>query len=546
MQGQLHIVPPPTKKVQKKNVPARSSRRLLWAVVAIVAAIGILAIIAAHNWPFTRDAIVQDLQEESGGDVQLAGFRPTYFPHPGCVAEGVTIRRNGDQASPPFITMRRLTVTGSYPGLFARRVEQIRAEEMHVLIRHGAGSPASLGPGMPGVSAKSKAAIGEIIADGAQVEIDSQTPGQQPLLFLVQKLAIHSVAEGRPLLFRAVLKLPDPPGDLSVTGQLGPWKPGDFGQTPLSGSYTLEHADLGVFNGIGGTLSSTGKFSGVLQHVEMSGKTDVPDFEVTSAKHGVHLSTDFRAVVNGLNGDVVLDPVTAHWGRTTIVAKVNIAGSPEGGGKGKTVTLSAYSSGARTEDLLRLFTKSNPPPMTGDIVFRAKVAVPPEERPFLDKLRLQGDFGIAGGQYTKFETQKSVDLMSARARGQADKVEDRQEKEKKEGNDNYDPGRVLSNVKGRVVLRNGVANLTDVSFDVPGASAVVSGTYNLKSQRVNLHGPVRLDAPLSKATTGVKSFLMKIVQPLVQKKKQKGSTVEVRVAGTYNDPSFIVVPIPPK
>ena len=545
MQGQLHIVPPPIKKVKKKNMPARSSRGLLWAVVVVVAAIGVLAIIAARNWPFTRDAIIQDLQEQSGGGVQIASFRQTYFPHPGCVAEGVTIRRNGDQASPPFITMRRLTVVGSYPGLLAKRVAQIRAEGMHVVVQHGGGSEASGGV-MPGISANSKAAIGEIIADGAQVEIDSQTPGQQPLLFLVQKLAIHSVAAGRPLSFRAVLKLPEPPGDLSVTGQFGPGKLGDFGQTPLSGSYTLEHADLGVFNGIAGTLFSTGKFSGVLQHVEVSGKTDVPDFEVTSAKHGVHLSTDFRAVVDGLNGDVALDPVTAHWGRTTIVAKVNIAGSPGGGGKGKTVTLSAYSTGARTEDLLRLFTKDSPPPMTGDITFRAKVAVPPENRPFLDKVGLQGDFGIAGGQYTKFETQKNVDLMSARARGQADKVEDRQEKEKKEGNDNYDPGRVLSNVKGRVVLRNAVANLTDVSFDVPGASAVVSGTYNLKSQRVNLHGPVRLDASLSKATTGVKSFLMKIVQPLVQKKKQKGSTVEVRVAGTYNNPSFIVVPIPPK
>ena len=56
------------------------------------------------------------------------------------------------------------------------------------------------------------------------------------------------------------------------------------------------------------------------------------------------------------------------------------------------------------------------------------------------------------------------------------------------------PGRVLSNVKGHVVLRDAIAHLTNVSFDVPGASAVVSGTYNLKSQKVDLQGPVRLDA----------------------------------------------------
>ena len=254
-------------------------------------------------------------------------------------------------------------------------------------------------------------------------------PGQEPLIFPIQKLSLYSIYDGRPLSFSAALKIPEPPGDLSITGQFGPWKSGDGGHTSLSGSYKLEHADLGVFSGIAGTVSATGKFDGVLQHVDVTGTTDTPDFMLTRNGHPVHLTTRFQALVDGLNGDVELEPVVAHWGRTTIVAKTDVESQSED--HGKTVVMTAYSTHARTEDLLRLFTRDTPPPMTGDIVFRAKVTVPPEKRPFLDKVRLQGDFGIAGGQYTNFETQKDVDVLSARARGEADKVEDKQEKEEK-------------------------------------------------------------------------------------------------------------------
>ena len=103
--------------------------------------------------------------------------------------------------------------------MFARRRQQARAEGMHVLV-------AQMPPGTSPAGATreflstSEIAIGKIIADGAQVEIDSQTPEQKPLLFLVQKLAIDSISPGRPLSFRAVVK-PEPPGDVSFSGQFG-------------------------------------------------------------------------------------------------------------------------------------------------------------------------------------------------------------------------------------------------------------------------------------------------------------------------------------
>jgi hypothetical protein len=354
------------------------------------------------------------------------------------------------------------------------------------------------------------------------------------------KLSLRSIEKNRPISFTSTVLIPVPPAKVEVSGQYGPRKAGSAGETPISGSYTLQDADLSVFGGIQGKVSAKGKLNGVLQHINTQGDTDSPDFMVTRSHHLVHLTTHYEAVVNGLNGDVALQPVTANFGKTTLIAQGKIEGESEASGAGKTVSLTAYSKRARIEDLLRMFASSDPPPMLGPIQFRAQVNIPPEDRPFLKRVRLQGDFGISGAMYTNPETQKNVDVASAKARGEAEQVEDQNDKDK---NDSYDPGRVLSNLKGHVVMRDAVATLTNFSFDVPGASALVNGTYDLLSERINLQGQVYLQTELSKATTGIKSLLLKIVQPFTKSKAGKGSVVNLKVTGTYHNPSFIVTPV---
>ena len=78
--------------------------------------------------------------------------------------------------------------------------------------------------------------------------------------------------------------------------------------TKLSGSYTYEHAKLGVFEGIAGTLSSQGKFSGTVGHIDAEGNFDVPDFKVSGSAHEIHLASNFHAVVDGTNGDTLSHP----------------------------------------------------------------------------------------------------------------------------------------------------------------------------------------------------------------------------------------------
>jgi hypothetical protein len=72
---------------------------------------------------------------------------------------------------------------------------------------------------------------------------------------------------------------------------------------------------------------------------------------------------------------------------------------------------------------------------------------------------------------------------------------------------------------------------------VPGAEVDIEGTYGLVDRRIDLHGELRLDAKLSETTSGIKSFFLKLVDPLF-KKKDAGAVIPIRVGGTPDDPSF--------
>jgi AsmA-like C-terminal region len=306
-----------------------------------------------------------------------------------------------------------------------------------------------------------------------------------------------------------------------VNGRLGPWKTDNPGQTPLSGSYTFQQARLGVFQAIAGTLDSQGRFSGVVEHLEVEGSTDTPDFQANQTSHLVHLKTHFQAVVNATNGDTFLQPVEGYFERTKITARGEVAGKRGGGRrKGKTASLHMMGEGL-IENLFRLLVRSEPP-IKGNVNFSTQVQVPPGDLQFLKKIYLEGDFQIAEATFVNPARQSDVRRLSIRARGL-----------KNRGSETIE-----SSLKGHVTLRNAVANFSGFSISIPGASALLSGTYNLLNERINLHGTLRMDSSISHATTGLKSVLLKVLNPVLKKKRSAGSVLPVRITGTYRQPSF--------
>jgi hypothetical protein len=277
---------------------------------------------------------------------------------------------------------------------------------------------------------------------------------------------------------------------------------------------------LGAVGGVEGTLSSTGKFSGKLAHIDISGSTDVPDFKVKMSTHSVDLKTKFSAYVDATKGDTFLSRVDADFWHTHLVAEGSVAKSD---GDGKVALLELRSAKARIEDILLLFVKAKRAPMSGNMSLRAHVEIPGGEERFLKRVKLRGDFGITEGLFSE-HTQKGVDKLSAGARGEKESEQE-------------DPETVLTDLKGHVNLARGTATFSDLSFGVPGAVSRMHGTYNLITHKIDLRGQLKVDSKISNTTSGAKAIFLKMIEPFF-KKRHRGEIVPVKISGTYEHPTF--------
>ena len=499
----------------------RSRRVIAILFSAFIVLLFTAALLLAH-YSFRPSAVVQDLEESTGTKLKFQVFRQTYFPHPGCVLEGLSFVPGRAPQASPVMTIQKLTIVGSYLRLFAHHVPLMRAEGMHVVFP-------PLGSNVFSQRTKSKIVIGQFLTDGAVVEFTPRNPQEARLRFLVHHFVIHGLASGRAMRFESALSNPKPPGEITVAGSIGPWNDESPEESRAEGSYTFQGAQLGSFEGIAGVLSSHGKFYGTFKQLAVEGNTDTPAFEVKRSEHPTHLITRFRALVDATNGDVTLEQVNANFWKTTLLARGTVQSTREG--SGKTARIEFVGHEGRIEDLMMLFIREKKAPFAGVISFGASTLLPPGDVPFLKKIQLEGDFGIGAAHFTNPVREQQVTELSERARGQGDKVDD----------GDLPPERVLSDLRGHVLLRHGRARFSHLTFTVPGATAQMQGTYDLISERINLHGTLHMLAKPSEATSGVKSFLLKVLNPFTKKDK-RNRPISFSITGTYDKPEYSVSP----
>jgi hypothetical protein len=420
--------------------------------------------------------------------------------------------------------VKQFSATAGWPGILStpRRLGITRLEGLEIRVppRNKTEGDDKERPKKP-KKAVDAFVIDEIIADGTLLEILPKKTGKEPLTFDIYQLHLRSAGKDRPMSYEATLKNAKPPGKIQTTGSFGPWNGDDPGQTPVSGRYDFQNADLSVFRGVSGILSSHGKFSGVLERLEVDGETDMPDFAITTSAHPVRLKTQFHSIVDGTEGDTSLEPINAQFGNSSLIAIGKVAGRP--GTKGKTVSLDVTVTNGRVEDMLNLAVKARKPSMTGAISFRAKFELPPGDRDVEDRLFLKGTFGIGPAHFTSREVKEKLAGLSLKAQGKPEAIP---------------PDDVISNLKGSFILDNGVIRFSNLAFAVPGAQVSLEGTYALHSQELDFRGKLMMDAKLSKTTTGAKSFLLKLAEPFFKKKKGTGSVIPIKITGTREHPSF--------
>jgi hypothetical protein len=92
-------------------------------------------------------------------------------------------------------------------------------------------------------------------------------------------------------------------------------------------------------------------------------------------------------------------------------------------------------------------------------------------------------------------------------------------------------------LQGEFALVNGITKFSKLTFGVPGASVQLHGTFGVDTQALDFEGTARLQAKASEMTSGIKSVLLRAVDPLLER-DGAGVAVPIRITGTRAEPSI--------
>lgn len=510
-----------------RNVSLNRKRALQIAAGASAVLVAAVLVAWIYISGHLRQLVTDGLARRYNGSVELSDFHTAInFPRIEFEVDGLTLRFHGRQDLPPMIAMRKLTVRASLWGLvhLPARIHFVNIEGLQINVPPREGN--ERGDGTRNFMRRSRQVhFDEIHANGAVLTILPRQPWKASHEFDIGELDLSSLGSDGTLRFRAKLTNPSPPGEITSTGTFGPWNIEKPSLTPVSGTYVFENANLGVFNGIAGILSSDGRYRGVLEKIDVDGTTDTPDFQVTRAGHPVHLATTFNATVDGTDGNTYLHPVVSHFGKTELVAQGKIErvkGKP-----GRIVALDVSVDKGSIEDLLLLTVKENPP-MTGPIQLKTIFMVTPGTKNILDRLALDSSLAMNSVHFTNPAAQQRLDNMSMRSEGRPREVKDPQQATSDDD--------VRADIQGKFRLKEGVLTLAGIDFQIPGAEMQISGSYTLANEDMDLYGTVKMEAALSHTTTGVKSLLLRIADPFFS--KDGHTELPVRITGSVQHPHY--------
>ena len=513
----------------------RAPRGLTRGLIASAAILAVLFFSLPLTLPGSlRTRLARALGERFGGSVEIQSLSVSVFPRLRVAGGGVVIRRADAAELPPLISIRSFSGETGLFGLLGSdlRIREVRLAGLEINIPPGGididgkkdggkdAKPANVTPApVPqdsrGRPAKSPIVVDHLVSEDALLRILRREPAKKPREFRIATLTMEDTGAETPWAFTASLTNPTPPGRIDTHGTFGPWSAESPARTPLAAAFTFRDADLGFFKGIAGLLQASGKFSGVLERIEVDGKADVQNFALDSGDHPMALATTFHSIVDGTNGNTWLQPVDGTFQQTTAHASGGVVERETK--DGRTVTLDIAMDRARIEDILLLAVKADRPALTGGLTLKAKFELPPGEGSALQKLALDGSFSIDDARFTSGGIQGKVNALSQKAQG-----------------DTGTPDDVVSDFKGKFLMRGGVIRFSSITFAMPGAKVSLAGSYATASQAMDFKGTVQLDAKLSELTTGMKSMFLKVLDPVFRRRGR--TAIPITIGGTAKAP----------
>ncbi len=400
------------------------------------------------------------------------------------------------------------------------------------------GSPApSSGDGM-----LSRVQLDRIECDRTDLVLETDKPNKLPVEMVIKHLHVMHVSAAAPMNFEADVINPKPSGTVHTTGQLGPWLGGDPGETTVSGTYSFPNADMSVFRGIAGMLTSEGSYSGSLRNLAVNGQADVPDFRLTHFGNAVPLHTKFQAHVDGTDGDTYLDRVDAVLGQShfTTSGKIVRVKAPErpqarqirethgipAPVAGHDIELKVDVGQGRMEDFLRLAGHSPTTLLTGVLGLKAMLHIPPGSETVHKRIRIDGSFKLDDVSFTNDKVRDRIRELSLRGQGKPGELKSKT------------PDDVSSEMEGEFHMANAVIQFPDLEYNVPGAAIRLNGHYDLDGM-MGFAGTARMQATVSQMVGGWKGFLLKPADRFF-KRGGTGTEVGIEIRGPHDAPQFSV------
>jgi hypothetical protein len=501
-----------------------------WLGISLLLSVIVLTIVAEimlrRAGPILKGRVIETLSTRFNSKVELDTLDVSLFHGLQVSGSGLRIYPPDDVvaagANYPIIALRQFSFRAGVMGLFIEptRVDTVRVSGLTIHI-----PPRRMREQAPSSKkrrGKIKFRVGEIVFDDSQLIIASSNPRKDPKIFVLKHIVLNDLGSTSASPYDATLTNAIPRGDIHATGSFGPWNNESPGDSPVTGNYTFDHADLGTIHGIGGILSSTGKFGGQLNRIDVNGDTDTPDFTLDTANHPVPLKTHFHAIVDGTSGDTYLQPVAAILGSSHFTCSGSVVNVK---GKGHIIDLDIDIPAGQIRDFLNLAVKTQPPIMSGTLQMKAKLYIPPGKQSVTQKIGVRGNFVLTSIHFSNPAVEDKVDMLSLRAQGKPNEAR---------------PGApdIHSQIRGAFNLSSGRMVFSDLDYALPGATVQLAGQYTLDGKQFDFTGKVRTDAKLSEmVSTWWKSLLLKGVDPFFHK-NGAGAEIPIKISGTNAAPKF--------
>jgi hypothetical protein len=496
----------------------------LWTHVVVVAVGALLAVsvvVISANWPYRHRKIAPMLEDLLASKVTFTGYHRTYFPKPGFVATGITMRRNSAPNLPALGHVDTLVVQGTWSDLIMlrQRVELVDITGLHVIIppigskENHEDFPSGSGEDFEGPEMM----IERFVVHESLLDI-SRIDGRR-LSFAIKQLEIRNLHKGEALTYAVDMQNAIPTGHILARGGMGPINGRDFSSTPVSGNFAFTEVNLHDVGEISGSLNARGVFKGTLSSMEVETSTETRHFSVSDGKP-IPLEGTLRGTLSGSNGDLDIHAIDLKIRETRIHAVGSIKGNP------RLTNLDITVEHGRVEDVMQPFIHDDVP-MTGTVWLRSHAYVGPPGDGFMERLRITGELDVPAERLTDRNTERDLSAFSERAQG--NRTPDTGVDSDKEPTD---PAKdVVSSLQGAVRIENGVASTSRLVFKVPGAQTTMAGTFCFHGEVAHLTGNLKMNTDISHTATGFKSVMLKPLAPFF-KKKNAGAVVPIAVTGT--------------